>query len=104
MGRVKLKVKEIHSTQKNDNRKLKVKRHKKRLENEKISKKMDGIQIDSSAYGQQASKYPANYDVISLGSDKSEYEPFVGERNYVEAVVPEKIVSEKSPEQIGERK
>ena len=89
MGRVKLKVKEIHLTEKHDARKLKEKRHRKRLEDEKLSKKVDANQIDSSAPSKQ-SKYPQNYDVISLGSDKSNYDPFVGERNYVEAVVPEK--------------
>ena len=89
MGRVKLKVKEIYLTEKHDARKVKEKRHKKRLEDEKLNKKVDANQIDSSA-PRQESKYPQNYDVISLGSDKSNYDPFVGERNYVEAVVPDK--------------
>ena len=57
MGRVKLKVKEIHLTDKHDARKIKEKRHKKRLENEKLNKKVDANQIDSSA-PRQESKYP----------------------------------------------
>ena len=51
MGRVKLKVKEIHLTEKDSQRKLRAKRHKKRIENEKVKNKLEGMQIDSGAPG-----------------------------------------------------
>lgn len=35
-------------------------------------------------------KYPKDYEVVSLGSDKSDYEPVVGERNYVQTKLPKK--------------
>ena len=38
------------------------------------------------------SKYPENYDNISLGSDMSIYSPIVGEVNYVKAVLPPPVV------------
>lgn len=37
------------------------------------------------------SKYPHDYLDISLGSDKSDYKPIVGEVNYVTAKVPKRI-------------
>lgn len=41
------------------------------------------------------SKYPHDYLDISLGSDKSDYKPIVGEVNYVTAKVPKRIEEEK---------
>lgn len=84
MGRVKLKVKAIHFLEKIEARKVKEKRHKQRIENEKIDAKMEENQINSkSIFGAKNSKYPDDYDKISLGSDKSDYTPLVGEKNYV---------------------
>lgn len=39
-------------------------------------------------------KYPEGYEHISLESDRSDYTPQVGERNYVEARVPQLAPSE----------
>lgn len=39
-------------------------------------------------------KYPQGYEHISLESDRSDYTPQVGERNYVEARVPHLAASE----------
>lgn len=87
MGRVKLKVKEIYSTKKIQARKIKEKRHQKRIEIEALANKLTaGDEPNNNT--EYKSKYPKDYDQISLGSDKSDYNPFVGERNYVDAVVP----------------
>ena len=49
---------------------------------------MQKVKKDGEGPVEQA-RYPPDYEVISLGSDKSNYDPLVGEINYVDAKVPE---------------
>jgi hypothetical protein len=84
MGRVKLKIKLIHYSDKVKLRNMRLVRRKKRLQNERAV-------YDEEEKKEEVppkSKYPENYENISLGSDRSIYQPIVGEINYVQAVLP----------------
>mmetsp|Transcript_33032 Transcript_33032/g.50614 ORF Transcript_33032/g.50614 Transcript_33032/m.50614 type:complete len:116 (-) Transcript_33032:2366-2713(-) len=82
MGRVKLRVKEIFIAGKARYRNRKKERRKKRLQKDDNIIKLHDLP--------RPSKYPEDYDKFSDDSDESNYEPFVGERNYVDAHIPYK--------------
>jgi hypothetical protein len=73
MGRVKVKVKHIHIQEKAKLKEKKIRRRKKRVEKEG---------------GEGPSKYPEGYIDDPLDSIRSNYDPIVGEVNYMKAVLP----------------
>ena len=73
MGRVKVKIKHIYIHEKAKLNEKKLRRRKKRVEN-------DG--------GEGPSKYPEGYINDPLESVRSNYDPIVGEVNYLKAVMP----------------
>ena len=80
MGRVKVKVKHIHIQEKAKLKKQKLNRRKKRVEKE-----------------QGPSKYPEGYINDPMGSIMSNYDPIVGEVNYLQAVLPQPVVQPPPP-------
>lgn len=76
MGRVKVKIKHIHSQNWVKVKDRKLKRRQKRIENQNPG---------------EPSKYPVGYLLDAMESVQSNYNPIVGEVNYVQAVLPQPV-------------
>ena len=94
MGRIKLKVREVHHKERDTRFKERLKRRQHRIKEEALAKDPnapDDVQIEGS-------KYPPNYLLLENPSIASIHEPIVGEQNYIEAPCPPKKKEEPSEE------
>lgn len=122
MGRVKVKVTEIHIPKKVRRREKKKLRHLARV-NAAVTAKyqelkdqatdlkdfpflMESLNLENLEQRNELRKlidYPEGYEELSLGSNESNYEPLVGEKYYIDVEIPEKNKKEEPAEDKEEK-